>query len=376
MSLGGDTGLPAPQVLDGVYGWSLSDAGLTRVDLTSGEAIVGGFPQAPLFSGLDVSRPTAIGAPSVLGAPVLADLPEGRRVLAAWPVEQPGQGTTPARRGIELVAADPGTARTLSSITVPLPPEWLEESLTGFTVSVAGVVGTTAIVSASTSATAHTAAVDLAGGTLRWSAPGVAAVLVGESTVAVEARDLVERELRGLSIGDGSTRWAGLTGSAVWPVGRARMLVDLSSLSRPAGGSQVVEIATGRPVGSPLNGQPGWSCRSDDQALTICSLAPYVGTDAVLGFDAAGVELWRITRDSGRVPPTVTTAWHGMVYGYTDAGPLVLDGRTGQDRVASATTAPLLVNEYFAVGPDAPRTPEQRPNYRHPSRLVASPTAG
>ncbi|MCO7195402.1 hypothetical protein, partial [Pseudonocardia sp. McavD-2-B] len=35
----------------------------------------------------------------------------------------------------------------------------LEESLTGFTVSVAGVVGTTAIVSASTSATAHTAAV-------------------------------------------------------------------------------------------------------------------------------------------------------------------------------------------------------------------------
>ena len=109
---------------------------------------------------------------------------------------------------------------------------------------------------------------------------------------------------------------------------------------------------------------------------TICSLAPYVGTDAVLGFDAAGVELWRITRDSGRVPPTVTTAWHGMVYGYTDAGPLVLDGRTGQDRVASATTAPLLVNGYFAVGPDAPRTPEQRPNYRHPSRLVASPTAG
>ena len=89
MSLGGDTGLPAPQVLDGVYGWSLADTGLTRVDLTSGEAIVGGIPQAPLFSGLDVSRPTAIGAPPVLGPPVLADLPEGRRVLAAWPVEQP-----------------------------------------------------------------------------------------------------------------------------------------------------------------------------------------------------------------------------------------------------------------------------------------------
>lgn len=376
LSLGGDTGLPAPQVLDGVYGWSLADTGLTRVDLTSGAVIVGGFAQAPLFSGLDVSRPTAIGAPPVLGAPVLADLPEGRRLLAAWPVEQPGQGTTPARRGVELVIADPSSARTLSFITVPLPPEWLEESLTGFTVSVAGIVGTTAIVSASTAATAHTAAVDLQTGTLRWSAPGVAAVLVSEDTVVVEVRDLDERELRGLSSDDGSTRWVGRTGSAVWPVGRARMLVDLSSPSRPAGGSQVVEIATGQPVHSPLNGQSGWSCRSDDQALTICSLAPYVGTDAVLGFDATGAELWRVTRDSGRVPPTVTTAWHGMVYGYTDAGPLVLDGRTGQDRITSAATAPLLVNEYFAVGADTPATPDQRPNYRRPSWLVASPTTG
>lgn len=134
-----------------------------------------------------------------------------------------------------------------------------------------------------------------------------------------------------------------------------------------------MEIATGQPVHSPLNGQSGWSCRSDDQALTICSLAPYVGTDAVLGFDATGAELWRVTRDSGRVPPTVTTAWHGMVYGYTDAGPLVLDGRTGQDRITSAATAPLLVNEYFAVGADTPATPDQRPNYRRPSRLVATP---
>lgn len=274
------------------------------------------------------------------------------------------------------VAADPATARTLSSTTVPLPPGWLDGPMTSFTVSVAAVVGTTAIVSASTSATAHTAAVDLSSGTVRWSAPGVAAVLVSDGTVVVDVRDLVERELRGLSIDDGSTRWAGLTGSSVWPVGRARMLVDLSSLSRPAGGSQVVDLATGRPADSPLNGQPGWSCRSDDQALTICSLAPYVGTDAVLGLDATGAELWRITRDSGRIPPTVTTAWHGMVYGYTDAGPLVLDGRTGQDRVTSAATAPLLVNEYFAVGADAAERPERRPNYRHPERLVASPTAG
>lgn len=65
-----------------------------------------------------------------------------------------------------------------------------------------------------------------------------------------------------------------------------------------------------------------------------------------------------------------------MVYGGTDAGPLVLDGRTGQDRVAPGATALPLANEYFAVGADTPATPDQRPNYRRPSRPTASPTTG
>ena len=103
LTLAGRTGLPAPQALDGVYGWSLTDAGLTRVDLTTGEVIVGGFPRAPLFRGLDLSRPTAIGAPEILGAPVLADLPSGRRVLAAWPVEQPGHIRRRVAFAVEVV---------------------------------------------------------------------------------------------------------------------------------------------------------------------------------------------------------------------------------------------------------------------------------
>ncbi|WP_226362887.1 hypothetical protein [Pseudonocardia sp. ICBG1142] len=101
----------------------------------------------------------------------------------------------------------------------------------------------------STATSARTATIDLSSGTVRWPAPGVAAVLVGDGTVV---DDLIEREQRGLSINDGRTRWARLTGSAVCPVGRARMLVDRSSLSRSAGGSQVVDLATGgQPVQRP-----------------------------------------------------------------------------------------------------------------------------
>lgn len=376
LTLAGRTGLPAPQALDGVYGWSLTDAGLTRVDLTTGEVIVGGFPRAPLFRGLDLSRPTAIGAPEILGAPVLADLPSGRRVLAAWPVEQPGQGTTPSQRGIELISADPKTAQTLTSTTVPLPRSWLEESLTGFTVYVTGVVGTTAVVSAAAADAALTAAVDLPTGRLLWSTPDVAAQLLTDDTVVVRLRDLARSELRGLALADGRPRWAGIAGSSVSPLGTSRALVDLRTLDNAWGGSQVIDTATGRELDSPLNGQPGWTCRRDQQSLTVCSLAPYNDTDAVLGFDDNGTELWRITRDTGRVVPTVTTAWHGMVYGYTDNGPVVLDGRTGADHPTPSPDAPILVNGYFAITAAPAATPEQRPNYRHPSTLVARPTVG
>ncbi|WP_257785268.1 hypothetical protein [Pseudonocardia sp. HH130630-07] len=42
----------------------------------------------------------------------------------------------------------------------------------------------------------------------------------------------------------------------------------------------------------------------------------------------------------------------------------------------TASTAPLLVNEYFAVGAASPPSPERRPDYRAPAQQAASPTAG
>ncbi|RUQ02717.1 hypothetical protein D8M34_17790, partial [Microbacterium sp. HSID17254] len=115
---------------------------------------------------------------------------------------------------------------------------------------------------------------------------------------------------------------------------------------------------------------------SDEQHLTICSLAPYTGADAVLALDDDGTELSPITRDSARAVPTVTSAWHGMVCGCTAAGPLVLDGRTGPDRAVTASTAPLLVNESFPLAAASPPSPARRPDYRAPARQAASPTAG
>ncbi|MGW7361563.1 hypothetical protein ACWGI0_34355 [Streptomyces sp. NPDC054802] len=47
--------------------------------------------------------------------------------------------------------------------------------------------------------------------------------------------------------------------------------------------------------------------------------------------------------------PEVTAAWHGRVYGRTEAGPVVLDARTGEDVEVDPGVAPVAVNEYGAV---------------------------
>ncbi|WP_226358252.1 hypothetical protein [Pseudonocardia sp. ICBG601] len=108
--------------------------------------------------------------------------------------------------------------------------------------------------------------------------------------------------------------------------------------------------------------------------MTVCELMKGLDPYALVGLDRdSGAELWRIVADAGRVPPRVTATWHGAVYGFTDSGPVVLDGRTGMDRTATAAAAPFLVNEYFGVSAAPGSRPEGKPNYTGRSRQVVVP---
>jgi hypothetical protein len=51
---------------------------------------------------------------------------------------------------------------------------------------------------------------------------------------------------------------------------------------------------------------------------------------------------------SGRLVPAVTAFWHGAVYGETQNGPVILDGRTGKDR-SSPGVAPIGVDQYTGL---------------------------
>jgi hypothetical protein len=103
----------------------------------------------------------------------------------------------------------------------------------------------------------------------------------------------------------------------------------------------VTEEKPGKPAPRPSE------CRYDEQAIAICSGGDWVGA-----LDAqTGRWLWSITEGGGRLVPIVTGAWHGVVYGRTGNGPLVLDGKTGTDRETQPGIAPSVVNSSMAIGP-------------------------
>jgi hypothetical protein len=79
--------------------------------------------------------------------------------------------------------------------------------------------------------------------------------------------------------------------------------------------------------------------------VTVCSGPNH--TFALTADSAA--PLWSLPA-AGRVPPQVSTAWHGAVYGTTVNGPVVVDARTGRDRNPAPGATPAVVDAYLGVG--------------------------
>ncbi|OLM08449.1 hypothetical protein Ae505Ps2_6155c [Pseudonocardia sp. Ae505_Ps2] len=344
--------IPIVEVLDGVHGWLLGAKGLVRVDLTTGEVADGLFPDNAPHPEVDLDLVnTGTSTVDPAGPPVVADTPVGRLVLAVFPVKIPDRGTVPGGIGVEVVAADSATGQKAQSTLIPLPGSEVPGSRPWFEyVWVVGVHGATAVVDVRTNEYEFTAAVDLASGQVLWTAPGKAGQLVVGDTVIVTVSDwgAGTRDTRGLSVADGRQRWVSTSAGSAFPVGRDMVLLDGSSTS------VVINATSGRPVPSvPLHGdRRGWSCFGDQRSVTVCQRGGGRSVEVLLGLDESGAELWRIVNQTGgtRVPPAVSTVWHGAIYGYTrDGVPTVLDARTGADRTPVAAVAPFLVNEYFGI---------------------------
>ncbi|SCL22177.1 PQQ-like domain-containing protein [Micromonospora nigra] len=206
-----------------------------------------------------------------------------------------------------------------------------------------------------------TTVLDARTGKIRWSNPAFQARALDGDTVAgmrsTDYRAKAERATIGLAASDGAQRWihentrpSGVLGSGQLGGGLMQVYpVRGNSEGRPAG---LIEIKTGREV---IRFEPAGTatCRYDGEAVVVC--AQHGGrsgeTGSMAAYDATSYKLlWQLPdKAAGREAPKLSAARRGAIYGSTSNGPIILDARTGQDKVTDLSFTPDVVIPGFGI---------------------------
>lgn len=104
-----------------------------------------------------------------------------------------------------------------------------------------------------------------------------------------------------------------------------------------------VDLSTGAVVQTvptiPQESDSTLACFADRATSVVCtSTTISQGPQEIIGFDdATGKKAWGFTgKSGGRNVPAVTAAFHGVVYARTEAQPVLLNAKTGQDLPSAA----------------------------------------
>ncbi len=167
--------------------------------------------------------------------------------------------------------------------------------------------------------------------------------------VGVRGEDKSRRVLVGIDVNSRATKFSGLKGKDyAEPLGQGGKHAYLYADTYDKGGMNsrgaiyAVDMATGAVVTTPV---PGVSegplveraCSATDDSHVLCRTSNdgVSRSPEIFGFDDnTGKKVWGWSGKpdtTPRVVPEVTAIFHGVVYGYTDNGVVMLDGRTGQD---------------------------------------------
>ncbi|MFD7906499.1 hypothetical protein ACFV4G_30200 [Kitasatospora sp. NPDC059747] len=126
-----------------------------------------------------------------------------------------------------------------------------------------------------------------------------------------------------------------------------RLVVELATVDTATGtGKQFTRLLDGATGHEVLAlGGAGADCRHDGRSVTVCT-----DDGSVFAVDDNAQVLWKLPDEANhRIAPTVTAVWHGLVYGSTSHGPVILDTRTGADRPATPGIAPAAVDAYAGL---------------------------
>jgi hypothetical protein len=349
INLGGQRVSPLPILLDGTRAYVAAVDRMELVDLDSGTITATiGPTHKPALSAAD--SPFVGANPAV--PPVLADLDGQRRAVVAFATTAPGQGTTPSRPVLEVVTVDTSTGAAAER--VELDPGKVETYTDRDHPKVLGAHAGTVIVQVG----ADTVAVDLRSRRETWRrANFTAGAVAGDTVVGADAKTMFDDytktvTVRGLAADSGKQRWqAGPYRSAAVTAGSPKVVTVTGTGPDAKHFFRLLDAVGGKVLDTSVaTGDSGYQieCMYDGATVTVCQTDQ---PDRWAGaFDDNGTWLWELPdKNSNRVAPTVTAAWHGAVYGSTANGPLVLDARTGADRETRPGVTAWLVNEYVAV---------------------------
>jgi hypothetical protein len=350
-----------PIALDGTTIWLADSGGLARADSSAS------------------TTPVAVPPGRwVAGAP--RPVPGAGLVLAASASTVPGSGTTPPGLALELLAVTRvATGDPTVSWTAAAPLPWTESPRSVRTavvgVAAAGDGHRVAVLSATTGTHRASLAVDLDTRRVLWVADGVAAgavldgrapegeplpgaavpagsagaTVVGAAVPAGGGSGYSPSSVVGLDVLTGARRFVADAGDTALTVTRAGPSSAAVGGRRSGNAKAFLSVigadGTVRPEVDLGTAGSAPRCVWDEASTTVCS-----GPNRTFALDALSAGLLWSLPAAGRVPPQVSTAWHGAVYGTTVNGPVVVDARTGRDRNPAPGAAPVIVDAYLGVG--------------------------
>jgi hypothetical protein len=347
INLAGDQVAPLPAVLDATTLYVAAVDRLLVVATDTGQVSTL-TPSQPPARTSDELGPYVGNNPAL--PPLLTAAAHRKLVISPFLVKNPGKGTAPARTEVEVVAVDTATEQSAWTSEIPLG-DWAQQATSLVQVGALGVAGQTIVLVAGDDNDSEAFGVDLTTHRTVWTRPGLrAGAMAGALFIGVMTGEQQDRVVA-VAAADGRQRWTINAGTRVRVEPGSPTVVVMTGVGA-GGGPYLSLLGTDGKVKNTSTAS-GWlryevNCHYDGVSLTVCD--GQLGGDWAGAFDRTGNWLWQLPdKTANRIAPRITTAWHGMAYGRTAAGPIVLNARTGTDREQHPGVAPYVVDSVVGI---------------------------
>lgn len=320
---------------------------VVAIDLGTGEERWRWTPDARPTVGLAGPASSTMGVVSLPGG--------GEQLVYAGSRTDQGTGTTQDDHHVAVTAVDAASGTELWTVTAPLPDGFADDT----TITVTGADENHVLCSISTSGQLPQAlVVNTATSTATWTEPGFQPIgLAGTRIIGFRISETYESSgpLQALAVDTLAPAWT-----------RDDLDDPGNKVLRPT-----VLLAPGRQIGdtntyllNPADGKliadlpDRYECVADQRDTIVCE-----SYDTLIGVDAAsGTQLWQLPdASSGRIQPTLHTAFHGRVYAEATHTAVTLDTRTGADVTPDTGIAPNIVVPGYGL------VTEDHTLYAHPA---------